>query len=84
MGVNMPLLYGEGERAFVRLQEAVLGSSDDISALAWGYDLSWRVTVDAIRASILASSPAQFLGYPRGNVHHVRRTPRIHTTLTGM
>ncbi|KAF2818494.1 HET-domain-containing protein, partial [Ophiobolus disseminans] len=60
MGVNMPLLYGEGEKAFVRLQEAVLGSSDDISVLAWGYDLSWKVTVDAIRGSILASSPSEF------------------------
>lgn len=83
MGVNMPLLYGEGEKAFVRLQEAVLSRSDDISVLAWGYDLSWKVTTDAIGASILASSPTEFLGYPRGNVHHVRRTPRIHTTMTG-
>lgn len=83
MGVNMPLLYGEGEKAFVRLQEAVLSRSDDISVLAWGYDLSWKVTCDAIGASILAKSPAEFLGYPRGNVHHVRLTPRIHTTMTG-
>ncbi|KAF2877334.1 heterokaryon incompatibility protein-domain-containing protein, partial [Massariosphaeria phaeospora] len=35
MGVNMPLLYGEGDKAFVRLQEAVISSSDDISLLAW-------------------------------------------------
>ena len=35
-GVNMPLLYGEGARAFVRLQEEILKTSDDHSILAWG------------------------------------------------
>jgi hypothetical protein len=34
--VNMPLLYGEGQKAFVRLQEAVLKVSDDQSLFAWG------------------------------------------------
>lgn len=37
--VNMPLLYGEGKRAFVRLQEEILKDSDDMSILAWGTDL---------------------------------------------
>jgi hypothetical protein len=35
-GVNLPLLYGEGERAFVRLQEEIMRSSDDQSLFAWG------------------------------------------------
>jgi hypothetical protein len=34
-GVNMPLLYGEGEKSFIRLQEEVLKSSDDQSLFAW-------------------------------------------------
>jgi hypothetical protein len=34
-GVNMPLLYGEGEKAFVRLQEEVLESAEDYSLLTW-------------------------------------------------
>jgi len=35
-GVNMPLLYGEGEeKAFLRLQEEILKDSDDQSLLAW-------------------------------------------------
>ncbi|KAK5659604.1 hypothetical protein OQA88_808 [Cercophora sp. LCS_1] len=34
-GVNMPLLYGEGERAFLRLQECILEDSDDHSILAF-------------------------------------------------
>ncbi|KAK0734629.1 heterokaryon incompatibility protein-domain-containing protein [Lasiosphaeria miniovina] len=33
--VNMPLLYGEGRRAFVRLQEAILRETDDQSIFAW-------------------------------------------------
>jgi hypothetical protein len=28
-GIPMPLLYGEGERAFVRLQEEIMKVSDD-------------------------------------------------------
>ncbi|KAH7379959.1 heterokaryon incompatibility protein-domain-containing protein, partial [Cadophora sp. MPI-SDFR-AT-0126] len=34
-GVNMPPLYGEGEKAFVRLQLEILRISDDESIFAW-------------------------------------------------
>jgi hypothetical protein len=34
-GVNMPLLYGEGKNAFIRLQEEILKSSVDQSLFAW-------------------------------------------------
>lgn len=33
--VNMPLVYGEGNKAFLRLQEEILQSSDDESLFAW-------------------------------------------------
>ena len=33
-GVNVPLLYGEGERAFIRLQEEIVKNSNDLSLLA--------------------------------------------------
>jgi hypothetical protein len=33
--INMPLLYGEGEKAFVRLQEEILKDSDDQTIFAW-------------------------------------------------
>jgi hypothetical protein len=36
--VNMPLLYGEGEKAFLRLQEEIIQSCNDDSILAWGLD----------------------------------------------
>lgn len=34
-GVNMPLLYGEGMRAFTRLQEEIMKDSADQSLFAW-------------------------------------------------
>ncbi|PPQ96429.1 hypothetical protein CVT26_005061 [Gymnopilus dilepis] len=33
--VNMPILYGEGQKAFIRLQEEILKRSDDESLFAW-------------------------------------------------
>lgn len=47
-GVDISYLYGEGERAFIRLQQEIIKSSDDHSifawtsspeALTWGYPL---------------------------------------------
>ncbi|KAI1737549.1 heterokaryon incompatibility protein-domain-containing protein [Xylaria scruposa] len=34
-GVNLPLLYGEGERAFIRLQEEIVKNNNDLSLFAW-------------------------------------------------
>lgn len=34
--VNMPLLYGEGKKAFRRLQDEILKVSDDHTLFAWG------------------------------------------------
>jgi Heterokaryon incompatibility protein (HET) len=36
--INMPLLYGEGEKAFIRLQEEIMKHSDDQTLFAWGYN----------------------------------------------
>jgi hypothetical protein len=33
--INMPMLYGEGTKAFTRLQEQILANSDDDSIFAW-------------------------------------------------
>ncbi|CAO2647562.1 Nn.00g084840.m01.CDS01 [Neocucurbitaria sp. VM-36] len=35
--LNMPLLYGEGEKAFRRLQEEIIRSSGDLSIFAWKF-----------------------------------------------
>jgi len=41
--INMPMLYGEGPRAFLRLQEEIIKRSDDQSIFAW----SWRFNDEA-------------------------------------
>lgn len=54
-GVNMPMLYGEGEKAFLRLQEEILKQHHDASLFAWrqGSALpSYR--------GLLAQCPAEF------------------------
>lgn len=51
-GINMPMLYGEGEMAFIRLQEEIMKISDDHSLFAWK-------SLDN-RGGLLATSPAAF------------------------
>lgn len=59
-GVHMPLLYGEGTQAFVRLEEEILKESDDQSIFAWG--LRDRDETEGLMPlGILADSPAWFL-----------------------
>jgi len=61
-GINMPLLYGEGEHAFTRLQEEIFKSTDDHSLLAWSVPRSSRHATPPIwtLTSVLAWSPACF------------------------
>ncbi|KAJ5622373.1 heterokaryon incompatibility protein-domain-containing protein [Penicillium herquei] len=40
--VHMPLLYGEGDRAFLRLQEEILRSNDDVTIHLWSMPNSSR------------------------------------------
>ncbi|KAL8792184.1 MAG: hypothetical protein Q9195_005206 [Heterodermia aff. obscurata] len=53
-GVNMPLLYGEGYKAFMRLQSEIIRTSDDESIFAW-FDASLRRP-----SGFLATSPQAF------------------------
>lgn len=53
--INMPMLYGEGKKAFVRLQEEIIKQSTDLSIFAWAdrqYDYAF--------SGLLAKSPAAF------------------------
>lgn len=54
--VNMPLLYGEGIKAFRRLQEEIIKYSDDESLFAW---TSTNAAVDS-HHGLLAQSPSDF------------------------
>ncbi|KAK2774596.1 ankyrin repeat-containing protein [Colletotrichum kahawae] len=53
-GVNMPLLYGEGEVAFIRLQEEIMRRTSDQSIFAWFDRVAGRQT------GFLATSPSCF------------------------
>lgn len=53
--VNIPLLYGEGKKAFLRLQEEIMRGSQDQSLFAWdAVDNQHHIE------SCLAESPANF------------------------
>lgn len=58
--INMPILYGEGNRAFLRLQEEILKQSQDQSILVWRWPLSRKPEEKAHRMHFLADSPANF------------------------
>ena len=52
--VNMPLIYGEGWKAFQRLQEEILRETDDITIFAWQFRNHSSVL------GILPTSPSRF------------------------
>ncbi|KZL78455.1 HET domain-containing protein [Colletotrichum tofieldiae] len=54
--INMPLLYGEGAKAFTRLQEEILKTSTDQSLFCW----SWTENDPGSWVSMLAPSPRNF------------------------
>ena len=58
-GVNMPMLYGEGERAFIRLQEEILKESGDQSLFAWG-TIAPSHRLNCRFRGVLAKSPSEF------------------------
>ncbi|KAK3369901.1 heterokaryon incompatibility protein-domain-containing protein [Podospora didyma] len=60
--INMPLMYGEGARAFVRLQEEIIRTSKDQTIFLWTELASSSAGSMRIQAmtSALASSPRAF------------------------
>jgi Heterokaryon incompatibility protein (HET) len=58
--VHMPLLYGEGKKAFVRLQEEIMKNSDDQSIFAWENP---EVTEHNQYLSLIAQSPSCFQSF---------------------
>ncbi|KAI0686532.1 heterokaryon incompatibility protein-domain-containing protein [Earliella scabrosa] len=73
-GVNMPMIYGEGEKAFIRLQLEIMRQTPDQSIFAWGTLHDYQVFKDNANSlsdynewadpfrCILASSPKLFAG----------------------
>lgn len=57
-GINMPLLYGEGKKAFVRLQEEIIKRDGDQTIFAWGYNRKLEFHSETF--GMLAQSPRDF------------------------
>ena len=76
--VNMPLLYGEGKRAFVRLQLEIMKQNYDASIFAWTERAGNNI-------GLLATSPAAFHGSAdvRFNAGHALR-PSFSMTNEGL
>jgi hypothetical protein len=69
--IHMPLLYGEGEFAFIRLQEEIMKRSDDQTIFAWQYppeDVASVFSSDVV--GLLAPSPAAFTN--SGNIIRIK------------
>ncbi|KAH9234052.1 hypothetical protein K456DRAFT_1910231 [Colletotrichum gloeosporioides 23] len=62
-GVNMPMLYGEGKKAFLRLQQEIIKTTNDLSIFAWEYvpvvRRTWQDHMN-ITCGIFAESPSEF------------------------
>lgn len=60
--INMPMLYGEGTKAFIRLQEQIITNSDDDSIFAWWDQWDqWRLRTKTDGQGLLALSPKNFI-----------------------
>jgi len=56
--VNMPMLYGEGRKSFIRLQEEIIKQTQDDSVFAWR--ASQQSAAEAPYRGLFASSPREF------------------------
>ncbi|KAI1497211.1 HET-domain-containing protein [Biscogniauxia marginata] len=81
--LNLPLLYGEGSRAFVRLQEELVRVSNDHTIFCW----DWLPgVVPRIWTSMLAPSPAAFehSGHAQEMIHNSRDISTYSITNAGI
>jgi hypothetical protein len=61
---NMPMLYGEGQKAFIRLQEEIIKTSTDHSVFCWDYaETTSSPRSTGGRRELLAPSPSCFTGF---------------------
>ncbi|RDW79398.1 hypothetical protein BP6252_04036 [Coleophoma cylindrospora] len=60
-GINMPMIYGEGPKAFMRLQEEIAKDSGDLSLFAWATPDDSSSKQDQSYRGIFATSPREFI-----------------------
>lgn len=76
--IHMPMLYGEGNAAFKRLQYEIMMTSDDHSIFAWNLPES----MGELYTEALAPSPRAFLS--SGSVVRDNNTKRSPSTVTNL
>jgi hypothetical protein len=89
--VNMPLLNGEGERAFIRLQEVIMRSNYDHTLFAWNHHFpntlfeTGFMTEDGplLGVGLLAPHPVAF-GTSANMIPHTARTDPYAITNRGL
>ncbi|KAK7735272.1 hypothetical protein SLS53_007663 [Cytospora paraplurivora] len=71
--INMPLLYGEGPRAFWRLQEEIMKHEDDHTLFLWDLlaDSEFDYGQDSLRGGLLARSPRNFRSCPKMSIRKI-------------
>ncbi|RFU30279.1 hypothetical protein B7463_g6053, partial [Scytalidium lignicola] len=83
--VNMPLLYGEGTKAFLRLQHEIIKDSDDQTIFCWdaGVPIQAENSQEFKMCGLLAPSPHEFrfsrnyvveVSYPAGEPYSMTNT----------
>ncbi|KAI0385153.1 HET-domain-containing protein [Hypomontagnella monticulosa] len=78
--INMPLIYGEGEQAFRRLQEEIHEKINDLSLLFWY--VSGRSPRAWTLGDVLAQSPDDFIDCGRiSRVYHNSDSPSLMTNM---
>ncbi|KAH9828892.1 HET-domain-containing protein [Teratosphaeria destructans] len=81
-GINMPLLYGEGDKAFSRLQKEILSSTYDESIFAWSPPEPDELPATLLATPMLADTPQRF-----ANCRHLKLSQvhdRLPATLTSL
>ncbi|KAK4216298.1 heterokaryon incompatibility protein-domain-containing protein [Rhypophila decipiens] len=87
--INMPLLYGEGEKAFRRLQQEIIKKTGDLSFLAWQSKRSQTFARDHFihwELPTLAVSPSRFSSARNVKLKkttEILATKRVFTSNTG-
>ncbi len=75
-GINMPTLYGEGRKAFQRLQEEILRQTGDTTLFAWGASAPFsglRDCLDDAQTGLFATAPSDCS--PSRGINAIAPTP---------
>ncbi|KAH8687933.1 heterokaryon incompatibility protein-domain-containing protein, partial [Tricladium varicosporioides] len=85
-GVMMPMIYGEGNQAFSRLQQEIMREARDDSILAWGLNLIGSTagnSTEVIPGGVLATAPSDFLNCGDIVSREQYNTPRNAFSISG-